>query len=118
MIKYQLDKVCILQVGDIEKHEIEFTVYGDHPTELIGNGKPVTLKEMRASRTRHKNYADIRQRTGRSISNQAPQFARKAMSWGGLEELEYELLTLPFETENGMTRVLQPLSSAERRLSA
>lgn len=118
MVKRHLDKVCVLQVGDIENHEIEFTVYGNHPTELIGNGKPVKMQDMRESRSEQRNYADIRQRTGRSITNKAPQFARKARSLEGSGEIEYELILLPFETENGTTRLLQPLSSTERRLSA
>lgn len=118
MVKLQLDKVCILQVGDLENDEIEFTLYGNHPTEVLGDGKPVDLKEMRQSQSQWKNYQDISERTGRSITNKAPQFARKAKSWGGAAEVEYELIMLPFETENGVTRVLQPLSSTERRLSA
>ena len=118
MVKPQLDKVCILQVGDLENHEIEFTLYGNHPTEVLGNGKPLKLQEMRVDQSQKHLYVDIFRRTGRSIANKAPQFARKAMSWKDLGEVEYELVMLPFETENGVTRILQPLCSTERRLSA
>jgi len=89
MVTRQLEKICILRVGDLENGEIEFTLYGHHPTELLGNGKPLKLREMRKNRSQRKNYSDILSRTGRSIANKAPQFARKAMSWDGADEVEY-----------------------------
>jgi len=114
MITPYLYKVCILHVGDQDKDDIEFTLYGGHPTEHIGNGKPLRMHELRADKRRRNNYRDIRERAIRAITNQAPQYARKTLSWDGLDEISYELLMLPFRTENGITRVLQPLTSEPR----
>ena len=117
MVKRQLDKVCILQVGNLDDEEIEFSLYGNHPTEVLGDGKPLRLQEMRKNQSQRQNYLDIFRRAGRTIANKAPQFARKAMSSEGSGEIEYEVVMLPFEAENGVTRILQPVSSTERRLS-
>ena len=115
MIARYLAKMSILHVQDWRAGEIEFTLYGDHLTKNIGNGRPLNLAKLRADPMGHENYIDIVTRAGRAIEREAPQYARKTLAWDGLGEVEYELLMLPFQPdENGMSRVMQPLSSQPR----
>jgi len=114
MITRQLDKVCILHVGDWRNDEIKFSLYGGHATERVGNGHPLDLDQLRNDTKRMSNYQDILHRAGRAVDNAAPQYAFKNLSWDGCEEVEYELLMLPFMPENGVSRVMQPVSSQQR----
>jgi len=109
-----LSKICVLHVGDWENDEIEFTLYGGHATDRVGNGQRLVLEKMRNDPLRRTNYRDIKERAGRAVDHSAPQYARKTLSWDGCDEVEYELLMMPFMPENGMSRVLQPLTSERR----
>jgi len=115
MIARYLAKMSILHVGDWRAGEIEFTLYGDHLTKTIGNGRPLNLAKLRTDPIRCENYTDIVTRAGRAVEREAPQYARKTLAWDGLGDVEYEVLMLPFQPdENGMSRVMQPLSSQPR----
>lgn len=109
-----LRKICVMHVGDWENDEIEFTLYGGHATDRVGNGQRLVLEKMREDPLRRPNYSDIRERAGRAVDHSAPQYARKTLSWDGCDDVEYELLMLPFMPENGFSRVLQPLTSDQR----
>lgn len=106
-----IDKLCVLSVEDWSTEQLEFTLYGGHPTEYIGLGKPLSLQEMRADPFRRNNYADIRDRARRATRNETPQYARKTLSWNDHDFIEYEVLMLPFAPEGGSQRILQPVSA-------
>lgn len=114
MITRQLSKVCVLRVGDWRKDEIRFSLYGGHATERVGNGRALDLHQLRNDPKRRSNYRDIRDRAGRAVDRNAPQYALKSLSWDGCSEVDYELLMLPFMPQNGCSRVMQPLTSSKR----
>ena len=114
MIAPLLSKVCILRVGDWREDDIKFSLYGGHATARIGNGQPLVLSALKDDPKRCGNYHDICTRAGRSVDDAAPQYARKTLSWDGFEEVAYEVLMLPFMPENGISRVMQPITSQER----
>ena len=114
MIAPQLSKMCVLRVGTENVDDIEFSLYGGHPTQHIGNGRPLVMQDLRVDPLRKNNYVDIRDRAGRAIENAAPQFARKTLSWDGCPDVEYEVMMLPFVSEEGTSRVMQPLASQAR----
>lgn len=115
MITPQLNKVCILHVGN--DREVEFSLYGGHATERIGNGQPLVLQKLPDDPLRRANYYDIRARAVRAVEEAAPQYAKKTLGWDGLPDVRYELLMLPFHPENGFSRVMQPLTSEPRPLN-
>lgn len=107
-----LDKLCVLHVRDWRTNDIEFVVYGGHPTRFVGLGKPVKLAKMRSDPVAYNNYVDICDRVGRAVCNSKPQYARKTLSWNGRDDIEYETLILPFAPDgSGVQRVLQPVSA-------
>lgn len=106
-----LDKFCVLKVEDWKADKLEFSLYGGHPTDYIGCGKPLVMQQLRRDPLRSANYYDIRDRAGRAIDNKAPQFVRKTLSWNANNYIEYETLMLPFMAEGGVQRVLQPVSA-------
>ena len=114
MAKPYLSKICVMHVGDWRADEIEFTLYGGHATERVGNGQRLILERLRNDPLRRGNYRDIRDRAGRAVDQAAPQYARKTLSWDGCDQVEYEVLMLPFMPEKGKSRVLQPLTSERR----
>ena len=109
-----LDKFCVLRVHDWRADEIEFSLYGGHPTDFIGSGKPLVMQDMRHDPLRSANYYDIRDRAGRAVDYEAPQYVRKTLSWNDKNYIEYETLMLPFEPGKGTRRVLQPVSARAR----
>jgi hypothetical protein len=115
MISRYLSKVSILHVGDWRAGEVEFTLYGDHLTKNIGNGRPLNLEALRSDAAGHVNYCDIVTRVGRAIEFAAPQYARKTLCWDGHDDVEYEVLVLPFKPDQtGMSRVMQPATCQPR----
>jgi hypothetical protein len=110
-----LDKFCVLKVIDWRNDALEFSLYGGHPTEMIGRGRPLVMSEMRTDPLRAANYRDIRDRTGRAVENRAPQYARKTLSWDERDYIEYEALMLPFHPGADSQRVLQPVSAAFKK---
>ena len=106
-----IEKLCVLTVGDWRADRLEFTLYGSHPTDLIGLGRPLRMMDLREDPKRRANYEDIRKRVGRAIENCAPQYARKTLSWNDHGYIEYEVLMLPFMREGSAQRVLQPVGA-------
>ena len=106
-----IEKLCVLSVEDWRAGRLEFTLYGNHPTELIGLGRPLRMMELREDAARKGNYEDIRKRAGRAIEMCAPQYARKNLSWNDHGYIEYEVLMLPFMREAGAQRILQPVAA-------
>jgi len=109
--KFCLDKFCVLKVQDWRKNQIEFSLYGGHPTDYLGNGKPLVMQNLRSNPLHSANYIDIRDRAGRAIDNEAPQYVRKTLSWNDQSYIEYETLMLPFLPDQGVQRLLQPVSA-------
>jgi len=109
-----LEKLCVIKARDWRAHDIEFSLYGSHPTEFIGNGRPLVLADMREDPVHEENYLDIVNRAGRAIENAAPQYVRKSLSWNEDNYIDYEALMLPFVAEGGVQRLLQPLSARAR----
>ncbi len=105
-----IDKICVLKAEDWRADNIEFSLYGGHATEFIGQGKPLALQEMRHNPLHKANYVDVRDRAGRAIENNAPQYARKTLSWNDEGHMEYEALMLPFMPQGKVQRLLQPVS--------
>ena len=108
MITRQLNKVCILHVGDWRRDEIRFSLYGGHATERVGNGQPLDLHQLRNDPQRRGNYRDIRDRAGRAVEKATPQYAYKNLSWDGCSEVAYELLMLPFMPETALAECCNP----------
>jgi hypothetical protein len=109
-----LDKLCVLKVRNWQQNEIEFSLYGGHPTDFIGLGQPLVMQELRNDPLRVSNYIDIRDRAGMAIDNEAPQYVRKTLSWNDENYIEYETLMLPFMPADGEQRLLQPVSARAR----
>lgn len=109
-----LDKFCVLKAGDLRADEIEFSLCGGHATHFIGQGKMLSLQEMRHDPQRAPNYRDVRNRASRAIENEAPQYVRKTLSWNDKNCTEYEALMLPFMPQGTMQRLLQPVSARIR----
>ena len=112
--RFFLDKFCVLKLQDWRNDEIEFSLYGTHPTDFLGNGRPLVMQDMRNNPLHSGNYLDIRDRAGRAVDNQAPQYVRKTLSWNDRNYIEYETLMLPFIAQDGVHRVLQPVSARAR----
>ncbi len=110
-----IEKFCVIKVVDWRADQIEFSLYGEHPTDFIGGGKPLVMQKLRQDPLRSGNYYDIRDRAGRAVDNEAPQYARKTLSWNERNYIEYETLMLPFVPEDGIQRILQPVSARARR---
>lgn len=106
-----IERLCVLRVDNGRIDDLEFTLYGAHATEFIGNGRKLVLQSLRYDPSRRNNYLDIRDRARRAIMNQSPQYVRKSLSWNGLGFIEYELLMLPFQYANNSQRLLQPVSA-------
>jgi len=106
-----LDKMCVISVEDWRANALEFTLYGEHPTEFVGLGRPLSLQALRHDPQRRVYFDDIRDRVGRAIDHNAPQYARKTLSWNDRGFIEYEILMLPFQPNEGVQRILQPLSA-------
>ena len=111
-----LDKICVLKATDWRADEIEFSLFGGHATDLIGRGKPISLQRMRRDPQCCANYIEVRNRAGRAIDNEAPQYARKTLSWNQQSHIEYETLMLPFMAEGKVQRLLQPISARHREI--
>jgi len=109
-----LDKLCVLKARDWRAHDIEFSLYGNHPTDFLGNGRSLVMKEMRGDPMHEANYLDILNRAGRAIENAMPQYVRKTLSWNEGNYIDYETLMLPFVAEDGVQRLLQPVSARAR----
>jgi len=109
--KTSIEKMCVISVEDWQADALEFTLYGDHPTEYIGMGRPVSLQQLRHDPKRRGYYQDIRNRVGRAVENSAPQYARKTLSWNDSGYIQYEILMLPFHAEGSVQRILQPVAA-------
>lgn len=109
--KSSIDKMCVISVEDWKTHALEFTLYGQHATEFVGLGRPLSLQALREDPKRCTYYEDIRCRAGRAIENDAPQYAHKTLSWNDRGFVQYEILMLPFLQEGAVQRILQPLSA-------
>lgn len=112
-----VEKLCVMKVEDWRNDKLEFSVFGGHATDFIGCGRPFVLQEMRRDPRYYANYCDIRDRTGRAIDSEAPQYVRKTLSWNDRNFIEYEVLMLPFRPQNGVQRLLQPISARARSRS-
>lgn len=106
-----IERLCVLRVSDGSIDDLEFTLYGAHATEFIGNGRKLKLQSLRYDPLRQANYIDIRDRARRAIQNESPQYVRKSLSWNGQGFIEYELLMLPFTVSDNSQRLLQPVSA-------
>jgi len=106
-----VEKMCVISVEDWRADALEFTLYGNHPTEYIGLGRPLSLQTLRRDPKRCGYYEDIRNRVGRAIEQTAPQYARKTLSWNDRGYVQYEILMLPFFREGAIQRILQPVSA-------
>jgi len=109
--KSSVEKMCVISVEDWHADAFEFTLYGNHPTELIGLGKPLSLQRLRNDPQRRGYFEDIRNRVGRAVTNYAPQYARKTLSWNDRGFIQYEVLMLPFQGNGDVQRILQPVSA-------
>lgn len=111
-----LDKFCVLKTMDGRIDDIEFSLYGGHATHFIGQGKSLSLQEMRHDPLRSANYRDVRDRAWRAIETEAPQYVRKSLSWNDERYTEYETLMLPFMPDGAIRRLLQPVSAWVRSI--
>jgi len=111
-----LDKMCVISVEDWQADALEFTLYGDHATEYVGLGRPLSLQSLRRDPQRRAYYEDIRDRVGLAVQHDAPQYARKTLSWNECGFIQYEILMLPFQQEGTIQRILQPLSAKAHSL--
>jgi hypothetical protein len=109
-----IERLCVLRVEDDRIDDLEFSLYGSHASEYIGNGRRLVLQNLRTDPLRQNNYIDIRDRAERAIINERPQYARKSLSWENKAYIEYEVLMLPFMAEDGTQRLLQPFSARIR----
>jgi len=109
--KSSIEKMCVIAVEDWQADALEFSLYGNHPTEFVGLGRPLSLQRLCRDARRRGYYEDIRQRVGRAITNDAPQYARKTLSWNDRGFVQYEVLMLPFLRNGKVQRVLQPVSA-------
>jgi len=109
--KRSVEKMCVLSVEDWRADKLEFSLYGSHPTEFIGLGRPLSMEQLRTDTLRRGYYEDIRDRVGRAVDKNAPQYARKTLSWNDHGRVEYEVLMLPFTRQERVQRVLQPVSA-------
>jgi len=107
-----LSRLCVLHIEDRQVDTLEFAVYGSHPTNYVGLGKPLRLSDMKGDAQTYENYVDIRDRAIRAIRNETPQYARKTLAWNGRADIEYEALMLPFAPDGSpVQRLLQPISA-------